>query len=303
MGHVRWRQGLAVVAFGITGNSCQSRVVADSPEEYLSEPPAQIGQDPSHTCTGTDPAGGSVHRSRDRTSVAPPTTSTLPAPKEQPVASSALPAGLTVGRATELAISNDLPILVVHGEAGTTAAMIYLHGVCGNIFALSNWASTASHFVTILALRGDIPCDSGGRRRFSQSTWRLNARIESALATVRELRGGQLELKHPVIFGYSQGAVRAQSLALDYPKKYRRIVLGGAPRKPWLHKLRSTSQVAVFGGENEETLHMKTGVNELNANGVSSRYWELPDAGHGQYGMGGPRVIGDIMTWLFTPEG
>jgi pimeloyl-ACP methyl ester carboxylesterase len=131
----------------------------------------------------------------------------------------------------------------------------------------------------------------------------IHQRIQRALAAVREARGGVLQQNDVVLFGYSQGASRAEALVARYPEQYRWVVLGGPPLRPTVAALQHAASVVVFGGERENTAQMSRGARDLSAAGVRSRYFEIPGATHGQFGASGNAVIGDALRWLLAAEG
>lgn len=214
---------------------------------------------------------------------------------------SALPVGLTPGVVSSLKVPGDKSVLVIHAPADNTRAIVYLHGYCGNIFAIEDFKQAAAEIGTLIALRADHGC-GGGRYRWSTHLGLIQTRIRRALSAVKKARGGQLNPKDVVLFGYSQGAARAERLAAQFPKTYPRVVLGGPPRKPKVSSFRRTQVVAVFGGADEETEHMQQGVRDLVDHGRSSRFFVLPAAKHGEYGPQGNQVIHEVLSWVVSTD-
>lgn len=213
-----------------------------------------------------------------------------------------LPAQVEPGVLTEVPVRADKAALVVHGTATTRRALVYLHGVCGDITAPKSFAAISQHHGTLIALHGDnATCPQAGRTRWGRDLNRIDSRIQRAVATVRAARGGLLDAEPLVITGYSQGAARAQDLAWRFPDRYRRVLLAGVPVPPSPFKLGKAERVAIVGGEKEPRKHMEQGLAELQRAQVAAELFVLPKAGHGQYGPDAERVMGDALTWLLKP--
>jgi pimeloyl-ACP methyl ester carboxylesterase len=176
-----------------------------------------------------------------------------------------------------------------------------LHGHCGNARAIESFAEEAAKVGTLIAVLGDRAC-GGGRFKWGKKLDLIEARLEAALAAVKEARGGLLDTEHPVLFGYSQGADRAEVLVARHGARYRRVVLGGPSRTPRLARLGTTEAVAMFGGEFEMTGHMRAGAEVLAAAGKPARFFLLPRAKHGEFGPDGKRVMGELLSWLVADE-
>lgn len=208
-----------------------------------------------------------------------------------------LPDGVEPGKSVLLPVEGDKPVLVIHAPADNRRAIVYLHGMCGNVRAVETWKTAAAHHGTLIGLLGDRACGNG-RFKWSKTVEPIQVRIDRALEAVAKARGGLLDTKEVVLFGYSQGADRASVLARRYPEKYRRVVLGGPSREPKLANLGETEAVAVFGGEFETTWHMRSGTEVLSAAGKPARFFLLPSARHGEYGPEGNRVIDEVLSWV-----
>jgi predicted esterase len=208
-----------------------------------------------------------------------------------------LPPGVQPGEPVLVPVPGDKPVLVVHAPAANRRAIVYLHGMCGNVRAVESWKSAAARHGTLIGLVGDRAC-AGGKFKWGKSVEPIQARIEAAFETVRVARGGLLDVGDQVLFGYSQGADRASLLARRYPAHYGRVVLGGPSRQPKLVHLGETRAVAVFGGEFETTYHMRSGAEVLSAAGKPARFFLLPSAKHGEYGPHGNRVIDEVLAWV-----
>jgi len=209
-----------------------------------------------------------------------------------------LPDGVVTGEPTIVDIPGDRGAFVIHAPASNSRAIIYLHGMCGNVRAVESWKQVLSESGTLIGVMGDKPC-GGGRVRWTKHYDRIQARIEAALRAVKQARGGLLDIEFLTLFGYSQGAERAEALTARFPKRYRLVILGGAPQMPRLAHLGDTSAVAFFAGELELSGNMRLGAEVLTAAGKPARFFLLPKAKHGEFGPEGPRVMNELFSWLF----
>lgn len=206
---------------------------------------------------------------------------------------------LPVGVPSDVPFVGDRPLRVAHAAPEITRAIVYLHGMCGAEKGADSWADLAAEHGTLITLRADVPCPDRPGYKWPSDPAAIEARIARALETVRELRGGALDTERVTLFGYSQGAHRAEKLAAAYPWKYRRLLLGGPPTAASPDRLRHSERVAVLGGELEDTSHMLDGFLELRAAGIAAEFFELPRAGHGGYGPEGRRVVGEALDFTF----
>jgi pimeloyl-ACP methyl ester carboxylesterase len=200
---------------------------------------------------------------------------------------------------SQVAVPGDRTLYVVHGLASTRRALVYLHGVCGDVTAVRSWTVPLSRHGTLIALLGDKRCDVPNRYRWDDSTVALDARIDRAVGVVARARNGLLDATERAVLGYSQGATRAAVLVRQFPEKYRWVLLAGVPIEPRLDHVGSALAVAVVGGERDATTHMRRGVARLVAAGKRAEFFELPDAGHGEYGPDGARIMGEALAFLF----
>lgn len=216
------------------------------------------------------------------------------------VAPSRLPPSVTPGKETQLRVPQDRPVIVVHAAAGNIQAIVYLHGVCGDIYATRVWAHAAARFGTLIAMQGDEACDGRpGRFRWFRDTERLNGRIRRALDAVKQARGGQLDVERVTLIGYSQGADRAERIASRFPDRYPRVLLGSPPDAPDASSFSSGQAVAVVAGALEGNEQRQHGVSELERAGVPALFRSLPGAYHGQFGTEGDLIMGEVIGWLF----
>lgn len=155
----------------------------------------------------------------------------------------------------------------------------------------------------MIALRGDARCD---RDRFNWAprfSWgpdlaSLERRIDRALEVIRLARGGALDEARPILFGYSQGVVRALALAKRDPRRFPLVILGGPPVQASPAALARARAVAILRGEFETHDNADASVTALDAAGTSARLFVLPRAGHGSYGPESNRVLGEVFSWL-----
>ncbi len=222
------------------------------------------------------------------------------APASPDVAPATLPAGIAVGEPAFVRVPQDKPVRVIEGAAGTRRAIVYLHGVCGDITAIDGWAEAASRVGTVVALLGDERCGITDRYKWGHDVVAIERRIGRALDAVAKRRGGQLDVADRVLFGYSQGVVRALSLAKRYPERYPLVVLGGPPIPASPASLPGARAVAILRGEWEGRDNARDGVAALAAAHKPVELFVLPRASHGHFGPEGDRVIGDMFHWLLA---
>jgi predicted esterase len=194
----------------------------------------------------------------------------------------------------------DRPIRVLPAAAPSRRVLVYLHGYCGDVNAPGAFAPAAAAHGTLIALLGDQPCkDKPGRFKWSNDIRGLDARIERAVRLVNRALKLELDGKDITLFGYSQGAMRAESLARFYGKHYPRVILGGPPRRPKPEHFTSARVVAVFGGEREDTHDMLGGAEDMIARGEHARFFLLPGVDHGDFGgeIEGNRTIGEVLDF------
>jgi predicted esterase len=202
---------------------------------------------------------------------------------------------------TFIEASGDHPIRVLPAAAPGPRALVYLHGYCGDINAVGAFVPTAAAHGTLIALLGDQPCkDKPGRFKWSNDIRGLDARIERAVRLVNRAQGLHLDPHDITLFGYSQGAVRAESLARFYASHYPRVILGGPPRRPKPAHFARIRVIAVFGGEMEDTRDMLGGADDLIAAGFRARFFLLPGVDHGDFGgeLEGNRALGEILAFI-----
>jgi predicted esterase len=200
----------------------------------------------------------------------------------------------------DVPIPDDRPAYVLPGEAGDPRVIVYLHGMCGDVTAADYFREAVRAHGSLLALRADTPCENG-RFKWRDDAPKIQERIRAAFKRVNALHGGQLKLERALLFGYSQGAERAEKLAARYPQRYPRIVLGGPPTKASPLRLAHAGRVAIFGGELETTENMRAGFEALQAAGIACRFFTLDCAYHGYFGSNAEAQLHDVLDWVSAP--
>ena len=199
----------------------------------------------------------------------------------------------------------DRPIRVLPGATASKRALVYLHGYCGDVNAPGAFVPAAAEHGTLIALLGDQPCkDKPGRFKWSNDIHGLDERIKRALRLVNRTLKLELDAKDITLFGYSQGAVRAESLARYYGKHYPRVILGGPPRRPKPEHFASVRAIAVFGGEKEDTHDMRCGADDMIAAGEHAHFFLLPAVDHGDFGgeIAGNQSLAEVLDFVDPPK-
>jgi len=226
-------------------------------------------------------------------------TYAAPTPSSTAIAATAVAEPEEVHVAT-MRPKGDRRVLVVPGE--TKTAIVYLHGRCGDPTAFEAWAAAGRKFGTILSLEGDVKCKNG-RTKWSGDIAHLDARIDAAMALARSELGVELDDAPRVVVGYSQGSLRAESLATRFPKRYPRAVLIAGPRAPKPTSLGATEAVLFLVGDHDVRGPLRDAALKLQAHGRNARYLELRDARHGDYGSSPLPTVTEGFDWLFhTPS-
>jgi poly(3-hydroxybutyrate) depolymerase len=193
------------------------------------------------------------------------------------------------------------PPYVVDGNPSVRRPIIYLHGMCADPKEdLDAWGNIAKQHGTIIAVIGDVKCTDRPGRKWSMDAAAIDARIDTTVKAVAETRGVPLEPGEIVVIGESMGAARAELLAAKYPDKYTRLVLVGSPQTPSAQNLKAVKAVATLAGEKEPQGTMKNGTRALENAGTPARFWELPDAKHGDYGPEGERIMNEALRFVAT---
>jgi predicted esterase len=200
----------------------------------------------------------------------------------------------------DIDIPNDRPAYILPGNAGDPRVIIYLHGMCGDLTAADYFREAVRAHGTLIAVRGDTPC-ANGRFKWRDDASKIQTRIRAAFKRVNEALGGALNLDGALLFGYSQGAERAERVAALYPKQYPRLVLGGPPTKASPQRLARAQRVAILGGELETTENMRLGHDALINAGIPSRFFTLDCAYHGYFGEHAESQLTEVLDWVMAP--
>jgi len=199
---------------------------------------------------------------------------------------------------------SDRPIRVLPAATPGRRVLVYLHGYCGDVNAVGAFVPAAAHDGALIALLGDQPCkDKPGRFKWSTDSHALDQRIQRAIRLVNHTHAWDLDGSDVTLFGYSQGAVRAEALVRYYAKRYPRVILGGPPRRLKVEHFKHVQAIAVFGGELEDTSQMIAGAEDLIAAGFRARFFLLPSVDHGDFGgeLAGNLALSEILDFLSPP--
>ena len=201
---------------------------------------------------------------------------------------------------------SDRPIRVLAAAEPSRRVLVYLHGYCGDVNAVGAFVPAAAAQGTLIALLGDQPCpkDKPGRFKWGTDPHALDQRIQRAIRLVNRAQHLDLDARDITLFGYSQGALRAESLTRYYPQRYPRVILGGPPRQPKPEHFKHVRRIAVFGGELEDTTDMQGGTGDLIAAGFQARFFLLPGVDHGDFGgeLAGNRALAEILAFVSDPD-
>jgi predicted esterase len=197
-------------------------------------------------------------------------------------------------------IPGDRAAYVLPGNPDDRRVIVYLHGMCGDVTAPDYFRESLRQRGTLLALRGDTPC-TGDRFKWRDDPPRILQRVRRALKRWNELQSSELSLDGVILFGYSQGADRAEKLAQQYPKLFPSVILGGPPMRASASRLAGARRVAILGGELETTDTMQAGAEALQAAGISCRFFMLECAYHGYYGTRAEEQLSEVLDWVAAP--
>jgi predicted esterase len=152
-----------------------------------------------------------------------------------------------------------------------------------------------------------VKCRTNTRSRWSNDARAIDARVQRAVRAVSAQRATPLDESGWLLFGYSQGALRAELLLSRYPERYVGGVLAGGPRAPKPGSLARVGRVVLMAGSHDVRGHLIRATEELTSEGVAAQFVMLPEARHGEYGPEAERAVGGALAWLiasasFTPE-
>ena len=131
------------------------------------------------------------------------------------------------GDVVTVEVDGDRPAFVVHGAPGDGRVLVYLHGRCGDPHAgIRAFAEEVSAWGTLVSVQGDLPCpDRKGRVRWSADVDRAARRIDAAIAAVARQRKHPLDAAGRTLIGYSEGALRAESIAKMGRSRFAPLVM------------------------------------------------------------------------------
>ncbi len=218
-----------------------------------------------------------------------------------PAAASAT--GPTAPAHQKVRVPRDLAAYVLPATGESHKVIIYLHGRCGDPLAgIDAFGEAASARATTISLQADVPCEKNPRQHhWGPNIPILERRIEAAIAAVAEQQGRELEPSGMTVIGYSEGALRAESLGKRYPDKFPRVILIGSPLHPTPEGFHPGQSVATMAGTLDMQGLMRQGTRLLEDAGVRVKYFPLPGARHGEYGPQGNAVLDEVFTWLGQP--
>ena len=210
-----------------------------------------------------------------------------------------LPPDVVIGELSRVRVDNYRAAHVAHAPAHVRRALVYLHGVCGDVTKIADWVEAATEQATVVAPGGDKPCSEGHRYSWSQDVELIHRLIERTLAATRDARAGLLDIEQVAIFGYSQGASRAERLAALHPARYRWVLLGGPPSKPQFERLSQVQGLVLLAGSKERLPHLRSDAALFTERGLPASYFEFAGVGHGAFGPSSPAVMTEALRWLF----
>lgn len=199
-------------------------------------------------------------------------------------------------RIEPLNATDALPTYVMRGEPHGSAKMVFIHGVCGHALGYAqSFVASAAKYGVLIAPQGDVPCMPGSPlAKWSMDTTALDARI---VAAFRALGSAAPELDIALI-GYSQGAMRAETLARRWPKRYTRLILIAGPTKVSPYGLSVESALMMAGTLDRQEL-MQSSANGFKAAGRRARYMQLPNGRHGSMGDAPEQTMDAALGWLY----
>lgn len=208
-----------------------------------------------------------------------------------------------------IAVPADRGAYAIFGAPTDARVLVYLPGKCGNAMApIEAFPGAARAHGTLVVVEGDIPCPRSTRRRWGPDIAAIDRRLRAAVeavSTARITAGGPttvpLDQQRATVLGYSEGALRAESLARQLPERYPAAVILASPRKPLASSFARSSRVAFVVGANDRKDEMRDGAEDTRKAGRTSRFFLLPGATHGKYGPEGERVMSEVLDFVAPP--
>ena len=193
----------------------------------------------------------------------------------------------------------DPPTFVMRGEPHGPGRMVFLHGMCGHGLGYAQaFQFAAASKGRLVAPQGDRKCGKGPWAAWSDDLDSLDGRIVAAFRAL----GDTGPIEDVVMMGYSQGAMRAESLARKWPTRYTRLVLIASPRLPSPRGLSSLRAAVMMAGERDRQDLMKTGARVMRAAGIAATYLVIPEATHGAMGPSPEKTMGEALDWLWAHD-
>jgi predicted esterase len=177
--------------------------------------------------------------------------------------------------------------------------MVFLHGMCGHGLGYAQaFQFAAAKKGTLVAPQGDRKCGDGPWAAWSNDIDALDDRIVAAFRAL----GDTGPIEDVVMMGYSQGAIRAESMARKWPRRYTRLVLMASPRIPSAKGLSSLRAAVTMAGERDRQDLMKKAARALASAGIPCSYRVIPEATHGAMGPTPEKTMGEALDWLSTHD-
>jgi predicted esterase len=196
-------------------------------------------------------------------------------------------------------------VLILDGAPDGRDVLLYLHGRCGDPEAFRAFARGVPPSITLISVKGDVRCKTSPRSQWSVSASAIDERLRRvvAAASARRVAAGVAPLRETgwLVFGYSQGALRAEVLLARFPDRYAAGVLAAGPRAPKSASFtRTPGSVVVLAGGHDARGHLQAAAEEMADEGRRVRYVVLPEARHGEYGPDAERLVGEALRWILA---
>jgi pimeloyl-ACP methyl ester carboxylesterase len=209
-----------------------------------------------------------------------------------------------VSQIETIAVEGDRSVFALMGAKEDPRVLVYIHGRCGDPLAgMHAFPDVARAHGTTISVLGDVACPGSSRRRWSGDLQSMQRRIDASIAAVAIARGAPLTSEKLTLMGYSEGALRAESLAKRFPERYPRVVMAASPRAPTPDGFKREQALVTMVGARDVQGEMRSGSAALEKAGLNVRFFLLPGARHGTYGDAGPEVVGEALAWAEAHAG
>lgn len=198
-------------------------------------------------------------------------------------------------------VPSDRAALVVAGDGEKSRRpIVHLHGTCAVARTdIEAWSAAARGYGTIIALEGDTACADGvGGRTWKTDAAALDKRVDAAIDAVRTVRGIEIDKGEILVVADSAGASLALALAGRAPAKYTRLVLIGLPDAAPAYELDAVHAIAVLASDREPQDKARRSMEQFAQARITTRFWTLAGASHGDYGINGARTIGEALAFV-----